>query len=191
MSTPYSIKNQQFTDNMHKLAQERLYPDFFKTERKQLTFYSMDVSKGGLRGELDSKLAIDKLVLVKKNTELKYPLRFTIQERFRKVQYSSFRDITITEWNNKTNQPSELYKFSAQIFVYGICDEYKNEFKQVVFVDVMNLLLKISNSEIPFERELNERSDQYFITINNTELKKHNLILHEFIAKKEYDGFDF
>jgi len=117
-----------------------------------------------------------------KDFQLKHPLKFLIQERFRKPSYSRFRDITITEWNLLTEKPSELYKIASGLFVYGVVKVNKNDvpcgFSSVYIMDVVKLLLWISGY-IGVELEVNPRSKQRFCILKVEELRQANILLYE------------
>ncbi len=121
MSTPYSTQNQLFSDNAHIAAQKTSYPLLFNVPNESLHFTTTSLSIGEKECILDGEMAIDRIVKVSVQW-FQNPIEFTIQERFRKEKYREWQDITITEWNHKTNVKSELFKLNAGIFLYGYFD---------------------------------------------------------------------
>ena len=70
------------------------------------------------------------------DTGLRAPLTFTIQERFMRLRYETYRNVTFTEWNTCSNSPSELHKIVADIFVQGYYDDVHDRITRAVAVDV-------------------------------------------------------
>jgi len=169
MTTPYSNDNQDFSDLAHYTAQSTLYPLLFKCDQFALTFESANVSDGGRAAILDGEMGIDKIINVQVPM-LHGPLVFTIQERFRRVKFDGYTDLTITEYNNTTGQLSELYKMVAGIFVYGFFDEKTERFTKWVAADVNKMLYGIATGNLSFNKQRNSRSNQDFIGIEVSDL---------------------
>lgn len=167
--TPYSNDNQIFSDLAHYAAQSVLYPVLFKCDQSALTFESANVSDGGRAAILDGEMGIDKIINVQVPM-LHGPLVFTIQERFRRVKFDNFTDLTVTEYNNTTGQLSELYKMVAGIFVYGFFDDISSRFTKWVAADVNKMLYGIATGELRFSKQRNGRSNQDFIGIEVADL---------------------
>ena len=189
MKTPYSDKNQKFSDLAHISAQEKIYPLLFNARNEALKYTSTSLSMGEKEKILDGEMAIDRLVKVKVDW-FRNDLEFAIQERFREKKFASFRDVTITEWNNKTNLPSELFKIHAGIFLYGYFDTDINDFIDWIAFDVTALLhrlvtrkqtirtfaeAKIKKTYIT--RSHNERSGQDFLNFRFDDLEKAGVVL--------------
>ena len=183
IATPHCAINQAFSDRAHSIAQLMVYPSLFSVESHQLAFddvTGIDIERNRV---LDGEMAIDKIIRVTVNT-LHAPLVFTVQERFRRSDKMRWRDITLTEWNNNSNRPSELYKIKAGLFVYGYYDEYKDRLVgETLVVNVPALLIRLASKRIKYETKLNPRSNQTFITIPFSSLDEYGLIEDRYIWK--------
>jgi hypothetical protein len=176
MSTPYSTTNQLFSDQGHLAAQRLIYPALFNVSQEQLSFITTSLSVGDKEKILDGEMAVDRLVRVQVQW-FREKIEFTVQERFRRIKFAPYRDITITEWNNRTNLKSELYKLNAGIFVYGYFDEKAVSFQGWIAFDTTHLLFKLVSSAQPIKRQMNPRSQQTFITFTFETLKKLGVVL--------------
>jgi len=164
--TPYSKDNAAFSEQAHVAAQDLIYPAIFRTSRDKLTFESTLVNDSAKGEVLDGDMAIDKIVKVAAVHDLfKQPIQFTVQERFRRMEFMKWQDITITEWNNRSGLPSELYKLSANIFVYGYYDPAANSFGDAIALNVTSLLTRLCDGELQFAYNKNPRSNQDFIGV--------------------------
>lgn len=118
--TPYSPQNAAFTAEVHAIVASTLYHRIFSVPPERVVVEPTLLADSERGAVLDGELAIDCTVKVFSPDEnLRDGLIFTIQERYRHPAYARFRDITITEWNTRSNKPSELYKIAADYFVYG------------------------------------------------------------------------
>lgn len=176
MNTPYSIDNQAFSDRAHCLAREAIYPSLFDAAADALTFDDVTGVEAERNKVLDGEMAVDKIVNVTVHG-LGAPLIFTVQERFRRPDAARFRDITITEWNNNSNKPSELYKIRAWLFLYGYYDADCNHFVgETVVVNVPALWLRLATNQIEYASGRNPRSNQRFITVSFDALREYGLV---------------
>jgi len=163
MSTPFSQDNAAFTDRAHMAARDHLYPSLFPQSRIEYDRVT-SVKTNNRHAILDGELAID--VVLHVDMQLPKPMQFTVQERFRKTQYQKFADLTITEWNHATGLPSELHKLASDLFVYGYYDERMHALTEALVIYSAPLKRALVSKQIMFERRLNTRSNQSFITIS-------------------------
>lgn len=112
--------------------------------------------------QIDGQLAIDRVVGVQA-PGLSAPVRFTIQERFRRSSYAAYRDITITEANHATGRPSELHKIAAGMLLYACYDEAADCFLRPIAINVPNLLLAVSCGTIPYTRNSNAKGQSFSV----------------------------
>jgi len=185
MHTPYSIGNQEFSDKAHKSAQACVYPFVFSKEQGQLAFECTSVSTGERGKVLDGEMGIDRIVLVTCG-QMRKPLVFTVQERFRKVKYRGYQDLTITTWNTITNQPSELYKINAGLFLYGFYDESSDTVVEWVMVNTASMLLALASKRLSYTTRTNPRSGQEFIGVKFTDLYLCNSMVACFVDGKSW-----
>ena len=159
--TPYSSDNQAFSDKAHAAAQRLVYPRIFAGPieyevPKEIRF-------------LDTHYGIDRILRLTPHADAgcRFTIPVTVQERFRLPKFASYEDITITEWNNVTDQPSELYKMCADLFVYGYYSPDLDTFVRYVKVyRTIDLKLGIKKGNIQGTRQTNPRSDQPFLTLS-------------------------
>lgn len=176
MRTPYSSKNAKFSNDAHAAAQSLIYPRVFGLPLQNLEFEDtlLNLNK---RGEaLDGQMAIDRIVKVTARAGLKQPLTFTVQERFRKPHFLKYQDITITEWNHNSNLPSELYKITANIFVYGYFDGVK--FLDYIAANVTSMLSGICNNTLAYTRKPNPKNNQTFIGVKFSALSRAGCLIY-------------
>jgi hypothetical protein len=173
--TKFEQHNQDFSDKAHAAAQSLVYPRLFKCDESRLTFESASVSDGGEKAILDGQMAVDRLVKVTVDG-FRHPIQHTVQERFRRPGYRNYRDITITEWNHASNQPSELYKIKCGIFTYGYYYEDEQRFGDVIAVDVSAFLMAMTTGGICYAKRTN-RKRQDFICVTFDELHEAGVVL--------------
>jgi len=182
MRTNFSSSNAAFSDKAHLAAQTQIYPAVFNTSSENVSYESVTLSDDPTNKRnqiLDGEMAVDRKVYVTVNS-FPFPLSYTVQERFRKPKFKKFQDITITEYNTSSGLPSELYKLSGGLFVYGYYDETNDKIEQFVVFSSSALLLSIASGEIKIDRRgFNDRSNQRFIAFKFDTLRNHGLILYE------------
>ena len=189
MFTPFEQHNQDFSDRAHAAARSLVYPQLFGCDESRLQFDSASVGDGGEKAILDGQMAIDRLIDVTVHG-LQSPLRHTIQERFRRPGYRSYRDITITEFNHNSGQPSELHKMKCGLFVYGYFCEEDGSFCDLIVVDVTRLLVSLTKRELAFGRKRNPKN-QSFIYVKYEDLHKAGVVVFhsQSIEAIELGGF--
>ena len=171
-----------FSKKASAAADEEIYPRFFNRPRSSIIVESTTLESESKRHQiLDGTLGIDKcLKITLTDKDYKLPREFTVQERWRRPSYSSFKDITLTEWNNKSNTPSEVYKIQAWFFVYGFYDERLNQFSSVYILNVPQLFLAHDLGYIDKLSEQTNRRNQSFWPFDVEELKKHGIIVFQY-----------
>lgn len=182
MRTDFSSENSAFSDKAHIAAQTQIYPLIFNTSSENISYETVTISNEPTNQRnliLDGEFAVDRKIYV--TVEMyPIPLTYTVQERFRRPRFKQFQDITITEYNHSSDQPSELYKLSGGLFVYGYYDETKDKILQYVAFSSSALLVKIASGEIKHDsKKPNHRSNQAFLAFKFESLRKHGLILSE------------
>jgi len=150
-----------FTKRAHLAAQVQFYAPMFPG----LTVTFED-TVGTIR---DLEYAIDCQLAVAVDG-LRAPLRFAVQERWREPSAMRYGDITVTEWNTATAQPSELHKFGAHIFVYGFYDERRDRVLAAAAVDVVTVLRSLALGTLAYRRE--SRLDQTFLGFGLRDLQR-------------------
>lgn len=179
VSTIYQPENAEFSNACHALARQIFYPKMFGVEADQIVYEESTLLADGPRGKiLDGELGIDRLLHC--NVEgLMGQTVFAVQERFRRHSYSKYRDITVTEWNYASNQPSELSKVNAGIFVYGYANESVTDFIEIVAVNTPSLIHAVTSGNINFKKERNKKH-QSFLSFKFIELYRKNAIMYHY-----------
>lgn len=168
--TPYSLQNQAFSDKGHLCAQEAIYPLIFPNS--QLEFIPLPEEQART---LDADMGMDRRVLVKVHG-LRESFQVMVQERFRDPKWASKQDITVTEWNNNSNQPGELYKIKAEMFLYAYYDETTNRFIEAIAFSVLNLKIKLAQKSIKYTvPSPNGRSNQTFLCFRFDDLEQQHI----------------
>lgn len=175
--TLFSTADSTFSLNAHTFAQSQIYA--FLWPGKTVTMVDATISReasGLIEGKLDGEMGIDRIALVSSDG-LRLPIKYTIQERFRRESFKRWGDITMTEWNNASNTPSELYKIQADLFVYGYFDSIDGIFKEFIVVYVPVLKTALSNGLLKFVRRRNNKN-QDFLGISIADLERVGAIMY-------------
>jgi len=137
----------------HIAAQQQFYPQLFP--RLPLAF------EDTVNTIKDLEYAVDCIVAVSLR-QLRAPLKFTIQERWRlDLEARQYGDITVTEWNLDSDMPSELHKLGAHLFVYGFYDKPANHIAAAVAVEVPRMLRALALGKLQYSQR--RRGDQSFL----------------------------
>lgn len=185
MRTPFEIKNKEFTDKCHLIAQEKFYPVLFGTHQDMLEFVDTSLALGDKEQILDGQMAVDRIVRVT-TSSLRAPLEFTVQERFRHPKFQHWQDVTITEWNHNSNLPSELYKLNAGIFVYGYANNSiePTDFLEAYAVNTTRVLYLIATGQIYYIYGMNKKN-QSFIGLQLKDLRNSGCMEVEYFNNTE------
>jgi len=167
--TEFSEQNKGFTESAHHAARKQFYPELFKNDT-QITYENTDRGSSKIHNVLDRKLGID-LCLYVSNDELDQKIPLYIQERFRRPKYRRYQDLTITKFNNKSGEVSEVSKMAAQFMVYGYYDSTLSEIQEAVCVNVPILARNIADKNISTGQNQNDKK-QDFITVGFDELDR-------------------
>jgi hypothetical protein len=171
MSTAFSPQRFEFTKRAHLAAQRQFYEAMFP---HGVEFTDTTQTAHDLEYAIDCQLAV-----TLPGDGFRAPIRFGVQERFREPRWMDprFGDVTITEWNLATNQPSELHKLGAQMFVYGFYDEKRDKILYAAAVDVAFMQYALAHGDIDFIRK--PRGDQSFIGLHISALRAIGAVMFE------------
>ena len=165
-----SGKNEQSL-TAHAAAKEKIYPEIFKgAESIDLAHQSGNMYD--LRDKIDVKARV-------KWPGHKFETVYTIQERWRAIEYERYADITITAYNTMTNTPVEYYEGIMQYFLYGYYDAEKSKFGHVVLIDFARLRY-LNNRGILKQSGANNNKglkNQDFVCFSFKDLNLHDCIL--------------
>lgn len=175
MKTAFSQERFEFTKRAHLAAQQQFYAHMFPAgvefEDTTQTAHDLDYA-------IDCQLAV-----TLPGPNWKAPIRFGVQERFREPKEMHWGDITVTEWNLATNQPSELHKLGAQMFVYGFYDERADRIIYAAAVDVAFMQYALSHGDIEPTRR--SRGDQSFIGLPIGSLRAIGAVMYEYDSRAQ------
>lgn len=171
MKTTFSQARMDFTKRAHLAAQTQFYPGVFPG--LPITFEDTVGTVKDLEYAIDCRLAVAV-------EGLRAPIYFSVQERWRDPKEMGYGDVTITEWNRASDQPSELHKLGAQLFVYGFYDDPGNRVVFAVAVDVLTVLRRLALRQLQWRRR--NRIDQTFLGFEYRHLETIGAVVHR------YDG---
>lgn len=183
MRTEYTPANGEFTDAAHAAARRLVYPRVFGVGAERLSFEDTQVG-GTPRGQMfDAEYGVDRIVRVE-TPNLRAPLTYTVQERFRRMRHlSAYGDrITVTEWNRPSQLPSELYKIIADLMLFAFFDPGDKDrpvaaFHNVSVVNVARLKWIITRSNITWTMGVNPKQQDY-IELRVVDLAERNILLY-------------
>lgn len=161
MKTAFSAKRMEFTKRAHRAAQGQFYAHMFPG--LPIAFEDTVDTVRDLEYAIDCQVAVSV-------GGLRAPLRFSVQERWREPKEMHWGDVTITEWNNASGQPSELHKLGAQLFVYGFYDPDADRVLLGVAVNVLTVLHALALGKLAYRRS--RRLDQTFLGFDFGTLKR-------------------
>jgi hypothetical protein len=163
------LQRAAFSRAAHLAARTQVYPVLFPG---RLLAFS-DVVEGT---RLDLDYGIDRYLAVEVEC-LRRPLVFGVQERFRDAEAMGHDDVTNTEWNERTDQPSELYKIHAHLFVYGFYDPADDRVLLAMALYTGVLLEAIAAGRIGFTRGRNPTNGTAFLAVRRPDLTRSGALL--------------
>lgn len=172
MKTGFSRRNMDFTKRAHLAAQAQFYPGVFRS--LPIAFEDTVGTAKDLEYAIDCRVAVTV-------EGLRAPLYFAVQERWRRPADMRYGDITITEWNQASGQPSELHKLGAQLFVYGFYDEIADEIVVAVAVNVATVLWRLAVRDLGWRRQ--SRIDQTFLGFSLQDLRDVGSVIHYYDSR--------
>lgn len=150
--TYYDKSNGRFSLKAHMSAKEKIYPKIFPHGTIKSIKHE-NGSKADLREKIDVK------VIVEQNG---IEVCYTIQERWRRVEYANKRDVTITAYNNESGIAAEFYKGEMHFVLYGYWDEKKDEFGEVIFCNFPAMRYKQLIGTLYPGRKINPKGQDFF-----------------------------
>lgn len=174
MGQVYSLDRQLFSTAAHNAALDSIYPRLFPGCDYSVESVVHQDGDGDLRNQaLDCHLGVDYVAHLNSAVpSLRLPTIITIQERFREPKYAHYQDLTITEWNPRTNQPGEIHKLAAQLFVYGYYSQQENQFSDAICINTAKLLVALNKRQIVARRNQGTNSEQPFLSFSFQDLHR-------------------
>ena len=185
--TLYSKNDRNHTEAAHLLARELIYPEFFGCDADKIEYRDgIDyITRTGEPNTLplawcDSWMAIDRILRVPAPTLHRKYVEMTIQERFERAPAASHRNISVTEFNTATGNPSELYKIKSLYFVSGYYDEVANKFVGKTHICSTERILKaVQDGRLRYYTKDNHKN-QTFVTFGYEDLMSVDAVLMVF-----------
>jgi hypothetical protein len=168
--TTFDPKRMDFTKRAHTAAQTQFYPDMFPG--RPIRYADTVATVRDLDYAIDCQLAVTV-------PDLRAPLHFAVQERWRQPQWENHGDVTVTEWNLASGQPSELHKLGAHLFVYGFYDAPADRIRLAVAVAVPILLRELACGDPPLRYRRGTRGgrDQTFLGFQCRDLESAGAVM--------------
>ena len=164
-------KRYTFTQMGHQAALQKIYSAVFGDT-------SVITDMTGETNRLDTHFGIDYVVEVK-NPQLRSTVDVWVQERWRKLPYQKYQDITLIEFNDYSGNLAEIYKSKAQVMIYGYLSD-DGVIQQAVVVDLATVLVRIAMGKIPFGLRKNNQVNQTFIHVSIADLRAAGLVSYEY-----------
>lgn len=164
-------KRYTFTQMGHQAALQKIYSAVFGDT-------SVITDMTGETNRLDTHFGIDYVVEVK-NPVLRSTVDIWVQERWRKLPYQKYQDITLIEFNDYSGNLAEIYKSKAQVMIYGYLSD-DGVIQQAVVVDLATVLVRIAMGKIPFGLRKNNQVNQTFIHVSIADLRAAGLVSYEY-----------
>ena len=164
-------KRYTFTQMGHQAALQEIYSAVFGDT-------SVITDMTGETNRLDTHFGIDYVVEVK-NPQLRSTVDVWVQERWRKLSYQKYQDITLIEFNDYSGNLAEIYKSKAQVMIYGYLSD-DGVIQQAVVVDLATVLVRIAMGKIPFGLRKNNQVNQTFIHVSIADLRAAGLVSYEY-----------
>jgi len=170
MNTPFDDNNKDFTDKAHAAARTQVYPHLFASGGVEIEIENVSVDDSDAHEILDQRLGVD--VIIRATPPVfEQSIPIYVQERFRRPEYRHHQDITITKFNNKSDEVSEISKIAAQVFIYGYYEPALDEIQEAICVNTTVLLRQIIDGGLANGERQNPK-EQDFITISFDELQE-------------------
>lgn len=170
-ATAFSPAQMEFTRKAHLAAQTQVYPCWYPGG---VEFEDVTETVRDLDYAIDCKLAVTlphPPTRGRHTRPYRAPVRLAVQERYRRVRYMEDygNQITVTEWNLASGEPSELHKLDAQLLVYGFYDEERDVIVRAGAYSVEAIVHGLAAGTLHAERC--NRGDQDFIALDVAELR--------------------
>ena len=157
----------------HMLARQQVYPLLFGSSDITYEYFGyLELTADPRAIHYDAEQGIDLLVSVRCGG-MNYP--FTVQERFRRMRFVEYDDVTVTEWLCST--------VMADFLVYGVLDTddpIENPPQKIlksVVLDMSKVRLELLKGNLPFKRKINSRDGIPFLVLSIEDLLGQGCVL--------------
>lgn len=170
-----------FAEMAHKTATREFYPEF-ATDWGALDYELVETSALGSGSEfafLDQRLGID--VVMRIMTEkFPEPIPLFVQERWRRVKYAGFREVTMTHSKPGNGLPAQITRMIAPLFVYGYYHSGENRLYETLVIDMMKMYKLLATDVLETNEVRVVANDTRMIAISFDELIENDAVLFHF-----------
>jgi hypothetical protein len=174
----FTPENDAFTRRAHRKAKREIYPRFLPNDYVMVDLFGTD------RDYYDDE---DYEVRVFRE-ELDKPLTLSIQERFRRVKYEEYREVTIAA--SYEDMQLHLSDSAADLLVYGYYDDKAGELGETVVVSVSELKYGIARGEVDVQMQNHGSKKHIFACLPIQDLIKSGACVLHSDPKLEHDPID-
>jgi len=146
----FTPENDAFTRRAHERAREEIYPRFLPDDWVMRDLFGTD------RDYYDDE---DYEVRIFK-PELEEPMTLSVQERFRRMQFADYREVTIAV--SYGDMELHLSDSAADLLVYGYYDDEAGELGETVVVSVSDLKYALAVGRVDVEIQHHGSKDHAF-----------------------------
>lgn len=168
----YTNTETEFSNATHDaLIKNNFYIKLFKN--KNIKIISTTVTRKNYTKEaqmLDQNYGVDYRIII--NDGEWNEISFTIQERFRRLKYKSYQDLTI-RYETKCGFKSELSKINADYFIYGYAEVIDDivQPNQIIVVNIPILKMAFAMNKLSYTTRM-AYDGAKFITFKFSNLSK-------------------
>lgn len=165
----YSHANDMFSRRAHEEAYKKVYPQFLPDDYVLVDLYNTE-----------RDLAHDEdYEIIAYHGDLDKPLKFGIQERFRRAKFSGYREVTIKDRDLLRGENKQVYNTHADFIVFGYFDDENSTLLETVVVDQGLLRWLIMQEAIDFTRHKHGDKEMTFIALSFDDLiENHAAVFH-------------
>lgn len=152
----FTPENDMFTRRAHEKAYPLVYQQWLPDD-----YILVD-----LQGTRADKVADKDFEVVAWNPDLDTPIIFGVQERFRRIKYAKYRDITIAaKDHSKDDLDKQITRTAADFIVFGYYDDGKNELGETVVVNEATLRWLLVTEKVDFDQKTHGSKSVTFVGV--------------------------
>ncbi|ATU47016.1 hypothetical protein [Salinibacter phage M31CR41-2] len=146
----FTPENDAFTRRAHREAKREIYPRFLPDDYVMVDLFGTD------RDYYDDEDYEARVF----REELDEPLTLSIQERFRRMKYADYREVTIA--TSYGDMQLHLSDSAADLLVYGYYDDEAGELGETVVVSVSGLKYALAEGEVDVQMQQHGSKEHVF-----------------------------
>lgn len=148
-------ENERFGRRAHEAAWERVYMPFLPDDVVvvDLSWTKRDAEQDEDR---EARVFLD---------GIDHPLDISIQERFRRIEYSDYREVTWTIYDHAHQQEGHLDDSEADFMVYGYYDDEEERLGETVVVNMSRLKYLLATGQVEYTTQYHRAQHNEFVAI--------------------------